>query len=418
MKNNNNVSSLFGNNILSKCVCAVVFWIMTSLAATAQANDLSAEQKLGKDLFKDKNLSLNKNQSCASCHSLKVVDLFGDKETPAPGFVDPENVATGTPTSRGSVEGKFGGLNSPSAGYAAFSPTFFFDEVEGLWVGGQFWNGRAATLEEQAKGPFLNPLEMAMPSRWAVISEIKNDRDYVEAFYDVYGFDLNAIPSNLMALSDDNAPAEVFTAYNLMADAIASFERSRIFNAFTSKFDFVEAGMTSFNDQEARGKMLFEGKAQCALCHVTTSAQGPDGKLYPAVFSDFTYDNIGVPRNTSVPGNPPADIGLGATTGDAGDNGKHKVMSLRNIAVTAPYGHNGFFASLEEIVHFYNTRDVASEGWATPEIMQNVNVAELGNLGLTVNEEADIVAFMKTLTDEYQEWGMDPNVVKGSPSPW
>jgi len=417
MKNNNNVSSLLRNNILSMCVYTVIFWMLAALFVSAQAKSLSAE-KLGKDLYKDKNLSLNKNQSCASCHSLKVVKLFGDKKTPAPGFVDPENVATGSPTSRGSVEGKFGGLNSPSAGYAAFSPTFFFDAVEGLWIGGQFWNGRAATLEEQAKAPFLNPVEMAMPSRWAVISEIKNDSDYVEAFYEVYGFDLNTIPAYPLAPSDENAPAEVFTAYNLMADAIASFERSRKFNAFTSKFDFVEAGMTSYSDQEARGKALFEGKAQCALCHVTTPAEGPDGKMYPAVFTDFTYDNIGVPRNTSVPGNPPADIGLGATTGDAADNGKHKVMSLRNIAVTAPYGHNGFFASLEEIVHFYNTRDVASEGWAVPEIMANVNADELGDLGLTVSEEADIVAFMKTLTDEYQDWGKDPNVEKGSSSPW
>lgn len=371
---------------------------------------LTRKEQLGSLLYQDTNLSLNKNQACASCHSLDTVPLFGGNETPAPGFVDPENVATGSPTSRGSVPGKFGGLNSPSAGYAAFSPTFYFDNIEGLWIGGQFWNGRAPTLEDQAKGPFLNPLEMAMPSKWAVVSELKKNRTYIILFAKVYGFNLNAVTSE--------SDPDVEVAYNLMADAIASFERTRTFNKFNSKFDFVKAGMTSYTDQEARGEALFVGKAQCVLCHVMDNAQGPDGNWYPAVFTDFTYDNLGVPRNTSIPGNPAPDIGLSATTGDTGDDGKHKVMSLRNIEVTAPYGHNGFFATLEEIVHFYNTRDVASEGWAPPEVPQNVNTGELGNLGLTAEEEADLVAFMKTLTDDYPKWGNDPNVPENTPSPW
>ena len=224
-----------------------------------------------------------------------------------------------------------------------------------------------------------------------------------------------------MAESDDGAPAEVFEAYDLMADAIAAFERSRVFNKFNSKFDFVQAGMTTYTEQEARGAALFmdtgEGGAKCILCHVMDPAEGPDGKFYPPVFTDFTYDNLGVPRNTSIPGNPTPDIGLSATTGDADDDGKHKVMGLRNIAVTAPYGHNGFFATLEEIVHFYNTRDIASEGWAPPEVPGTVNQDELGNLGLSAQDEADLVAFMKTLTDDYPEWGNDPNVPKGTRSP-
>ncbi|RDH83141.1 MAG: methylamine utilization protein MauG [endosymbiont of Galathealinum brachiosum] len=387
-----------------------------ALSVSAQAG-LTPEQMLGSALYQDTNLSLNKNQSCASCHSLGTVKTFNGK-TVAAGFVDPENVATGSATSRGSVAGKFGGLNSPSAGYAAFSPSFHFDETEGLWVGGQFWNGRSATLEDQAKGPFLNPLEMAMPSRWAVISEIKNNKRYMNAFQKVYGFDLKDVPSNPLAASDDSAPQAVFDAYDLVASAIANFERSRKFNAFDSKFDFVTAGATTFSDQEARGMALFAGKAQCSLCHVMDPATGPDGNVYPAVFTDFTYDNIGVPRNHSIAGNPGPDNGLAATTGDAGDAGKHKVMSLRNIAVTAPYAHNSYFATLEEIVHFYNTRDVASEGWANAEVPVNVNNGELGNLGLTDAEEADVVAFLKTLTDNYPAWGMDPNVPEGTPSPW
>lgn len=417
---NNNIKSNLdrGYKLKSGSLSVIVLGVMGLVSNSVLAANLTAEQKLGKQLYKDTNLSLNKNQSCASCHSLKVVKLFAGEKTPTPGFADPENVVTGTPTSRGSVEGKFGGLNSPSAGYAALSPDFHFDEEEGLWVGGQFWNGRAINLEEQAKGPFLNPLEMAMPSRWAVISEIKENSYYVDKFMQVYGFDLNSVPSYPFAPSDDEAPQSVHDAYELIASAIANFERSRIFNRFDSKFDFVEAGMTTYTAQEVRGKALFEGKALCSQCHVMDPVVGPGGNTYPAVFTDFTYDNIGVPRNTSIPGNPSPDIGLGATTGDAGDNGKHKVMTLRNIEVTAPYGHNGYFATLEEVVHFYNTRDVASEGWGLPEIPANLNVTELGNLGLTVDEEADLVAFLKTLTDNYPEWGKDPNVPEGTASPF
>lgn len=376
---------------------------MLLLSTNTIAFEMTAEQSLGRALYRDTNLSLNKNQACASCHGLDVVRKFDGTDTASPAFVDAENVVTALPTSRGSVPGLSGDLNAPSAGYAAFSPEFFFDDIEGLWIGGQFWNGRAATLEEQAKGPFLNPVEMAMPSRWAVVSELKNNPRYVRKFRKVYGFDLDAVPSNPMAPSDDGAPASVHEAYNLLAAAIAQFERSRELNRFTSKFDFMMAGQATLTDQEQRGMNLFVGKAQCAACHVMDPAVGPDGKTYPPLFTDFTYDNIGVPRNHGVPGDPQGDIGLSATTGDPGDDGKHKVMSLRNIELTPPYSHNGYFRTLEMIVHFYNTRDVVAEGWAAPEVTQNVNFDELGNLGLTVAEEADIVAFLKTLTDGYGE---------------
>ncbi|MCG6938326.1 MAG: hypothetical protein LJE83_09175 [Gammaproteobacteria bacterium] len=183
--------------------------------------------------------------------------------------------------------------------------------------------------------------------------------------------------------------------------------------------------MTEYTDAEKGGRDLFVGKAQCNLCHVLDPVVGPDGNTYPPVFTDSTYDNLGVPRNTSIPGNPSPDIGLAGNQtvidsvyGTAGEAGKHKVMSLRNIAITPPYAHNSFFATLEEIVHFYNTRDVASEGWATAEVADNVNGSELGDLGLTAEEEADLVAFMKTFTDDYPEWGNDPNVPAGTPSPW
>ena len=175
--------------------------------------------------------------------------------------------------------------------------------------------------------------------------------------------------------------------------------------------------------QEAEGLMLFIGKGQCAQCHPS----GPG-----ALFTDFSYDNLGVPKNPLNPfyfqtkkinplGEEWVDLGLGAflaTTNDyktfaQGNNGKQKVPTLRNVDkrptadFVKAYGHNGYFKSLEEIVHFYNTRDVTGAGWNNqpwppPEVADNVNQGELGNLELTAEEEAAIVAFLKTLSDGYQ----------------
>jgi cytochrome c peroxidase len=123
------------------------------------------------------------------------------------------------------------------------------------------------------------------------------------------------------------------------------------------------------------------------------------------LFTDFSYDNIGIPKNPVIDRLRrealAPDLGLGVTVNDQGLNGAFKVMTLRNIAKTAPYGHNGYFNTLKEIVHFYNTRDVPEAGWPAPEVPENVNNAELGNLGLTSAEEDDIVAFLKTLSDGY-----------------
>ena len=155
--------------------------------------------------------------------------------------------------------------------------------------------------------------------------------------------------------------------------------------------------------------------AMCVACHVAdwTPAAGtglpvvvpewaPEG-MVPPVFTDFTFDNLGVPKNTEYPLDPnaPIDLGLGAIVGDPEENGKFKVMTLRNIGLTAPYAHNGLFKSLKEITHFYNTRDVADEMWPDPEYEDTVNTDELGNLGLSDADEDAIVLFMMTLSDGY-----------------
>ena len=386
---------------ISKLLLSTTFLVgalscaVTVATAQTNADELSPKEQLGQLLYFDKNLSLNENQACASCHF-------------PPAFVDPANAANpfDNVVSLGSDPTLHGGRNAPSSGYAAFSPFFHWDTVEGLYVGGQFWDGRANTLADQAKGPFLNPVEMGMPSKSAVLRRIaspRNDnrREYETLWRDVYNV-------NLHQLKDPDTDVEVNALYDMVADAIAAFEKTRVFSPFTSKFDYYLAGQADLTRQELRGLTLFNGKAKCNACHTSDPLVAPDGSVMPPLFTDFTYDNIGVPKST----NPllvdnPVDLGLGgrediaARDPNGAELGKHKVMSLRNIAVTPPYAHNGYFATLEDVVHFYNTRDVASENWPAPEVAENVNTNELGDLKLTPRDEEDLVAFLKTLTDGY-----------------
>ena len=385
--------------------------------------DLNPEEKLGRSIYKDEQLSLNRNQSCESCHTLHTVSVKEGKGAAvvqqSASFVDPDNVKNGTPVSDGSVPGALGGLNAPSAGYAAFSPPFFKD-TDGLYKGGQFWNGRSSYLRDQAKGPFTNPVEMAMPGRPSVIARLQENPDYLAQFISVYGTDLAAVQT------DGTDPTGVQAAYHKMSLAIEAFERSAEFNRFNGKFDFVENGLTVYTVSEESGADLFD--AVCANCHEGTREDG-DGNMIQGVMTDFSYDNIGVPENVNIAAGPqPAleDAPLVKANGDAAaEEGKQKVMSLRNIEITAPYMHNGVFQTLEQVVHFYNTRDVLGTCvdnndpgfgvtcWPVSEFPNNVNVDELGDLGLSTQDEADIVAYLKTFTDGYPGTG-DPEVLKGS----
>ena len=412
---------------------------LTLCGLGALAEPLTQEQLLGQMLYMDTNLSLHRNQSCNSCHAVQPVTPKGEtKPLPAAGFVDPDNVRDGSAVSKGSIEGASGALNAPSASYARFSPFPHWDGEEGLYIGGQFWNGRAATLAEQAMGPPLNPLEMAMPSQWAVVSRLKENPGYVQQFRELYKINLDAIPANADATPEQTPAPGVQEAYERMARAIGEFEKSRIFNRFTSKYDYVMVGMTEFTEQERTGMELFNNdKSQCSACHPTDPSKAPGGGFLPPLFTDFSYDNLGIPRNVNIPGNPEPNPGLGGRSDIAANDphgmelGKQKVMGLRNIAVTAPYMHNGALATLKEVVHFYNTRDIkpricsdindpgfGRECWPAPEIARNVNDEELGDLGLTEREELALVAFMQTLTDGYPDWGQDPKVPPGTASPF
>ena len=336
---------------------------------------LTPKEELGKLLFFEKQLSDPAGQDCADCHDPDLA--FADRNS-------------GLPVSKGVITGRYGNRNDMPVAYSSFVPPLHKDTVENIWIGGLFWDGRANDLAEQAMGPPLNPLEMANADTSAIFEKLIN-LEYSIKFKEVYGQD---------AISN---PAE---AFHNMADAIAAYERTEEFSPFTSKYDYFLKGEAELSAQEISGMALFvsELKGNCAACHPLTAL--PDGT--PPLFTDFSYDNLGAPKNPENPfysleedlnpeGKDFVDLGLGVTVNDAAENGKFRVPTLRNVAITSPYLHNGVFKTLFQVVSFYNSRDVQS--WPDPEVAENVNYDEMGDLGLTNQEMEDIVAFLLTLTD-------------------
>lgn len=376
---------------------------------------LSPMETLGKNIFFDK-ISDPQWVSCATCHG------------PSYGYSGPIagiNI-NNAGVYRGADPHRFGNRKPPSAAYATFSPIFYFDEEEGLFLGGNFSDGRATgellgnPAADQALGPFLNFVEQNNKGSIDVLKAIESSK-YANLWIEVWGEPI-----------DYSTPEKKMESYGRVGLSIAAFEASPEVNSFSSKYDYYVAGKVELTDEEAWGMQLFndENKGKCFLCHV--SEPGPNG--VPALFTDFSYDNIGLPKNPDNPfynmddvyfedGSPInpdgenwIDMGLGgflanhenpAWSAMASENmGKHKVPTLRNIdkkpgnGDLKAYGHNGYFTSLKAIVHFYNTRDV--ENWPMPEVAANVNTEELGNLGLTDMEEDAIVAFLRTLSDGYK----------------
>jgi len=398
--------------------------LVVGCAGGSHANVRQQEQ-LGKAVFNDVNLSLNRNQSCAACHDLAWGGTGADQA-----------VNTGGAVYEGSVAGRFGNRKPPSSAYAAISPVLSFDAKSGF-VGGNFWDGRATGLllgnpaADQAQGPFLNPVEQALPDAACVVYRVATS-SYHRLYREVWGSNIFTIhfPSNTDPLCAASQSvrlgaadrAKVTTEYDNIARAIAAWEASDEVSAYTSKFDAWKAGLVALSADEEKGWALFNGKGECARCHV------PDGPK-PA-FTDFTYDNLGVPKNPANPfyATDPGfiDTGLGGflmSRPDLGpyepELGKQKVPTLRNVDRRPPgggvkaYMHNGVFKSLREVVHFYNTRDVLPRCevtpspmigvncWPAPEVARNLNVSEVGNLGLSAEDENALIAFLTTLSDGF-----------------
>jgi cytochrome c peroxidase len=383
---------------------AVILTIAVTSLASAQ---LTPMEELGKAIYFDK-ISAPDNMACATCHD-PMVGFTG----PVPGINDPGAVYPGA------VKQRFGNRKPPSAAYATTAPLFHWDATEELFIGGNFWDGRATgdhlgnPAADQALGPFLNPVEQNNPSKLAVLEQIASSK-YAGMWEVVWG--------NPLSLD----PADTDMEYDRIGLAIAEFEDSDEVNQFSSKFDYYQMGEAELTAKEAWGEELFNGKAMCVLCHM------------PPFFTDYSFDNLGVPRNPDNPfydmdevylddGSPInplgadwidpglggflatlpesyfTNLGLDKETAVMENWGKHKVPTLRNVDkrpsenFAKTYMHNGAFNDLKVVVDFYNSRDVAD--WPAPEVAANVNTDELGNLGLTKKEVNAIVAFMATLSD-------------------
>jgi cytochrome c peroxidase len=370
---------------------------------------LTYMEKLGKYIFFDK-ISSPDNMSCAACHGVNVGYTGPDPAINKTGSVYP-----------GAIHERFGNRKPPTSTYATFSPVLDYNLQAGSFVGGNFWDGRATgellgnPAADQALGPFLNPVEQNNPSKLSVLCQISKS-PYSCLWLYAFGTPLTFY-----------TPEQIEKNYNRVGLAIAAFEGSFEVSSFTSKYDYYLQGKTDLTPEELHGLSLFNEKGKCALCHSSSVGPYSDKPL----FTDFTYDNLGIPKNPDNPfymmdevlidGKPinPAgenwiDSGLGGylkTTAKwvsyADINiGKFKVPTLRNVDkrpgthFIKAYTHNGFFKSLKEIVHFYNTRDV--ESWPPPEVSQNLNTTEVGNLGMTEEEEDAIVLFLETLSDGYK----------------
>jgi len=280
----------------------------------------AAKVALGKQLYFDKRLSVDNTISCASCHD------------PAKGWSNGEAIASG-------IHGRRGARNSPTILNVAYHSF-------------QFWDGRAATLEEQVIGPILNQVEMGMPSEEALEAKLNAIAGYKRQFQEVFG-----------------KPA---TAENV-ARAIAAFERTLL--AAEAPYDRFRAGdKVALSDSAQRGLKLFFGKAHCAACHA-----GPN-------FTDNAFHNIGVGMKSQHP-----DRGRQAISKLLGDRGTFKTPSLRDITRTGPYMHDGSISTLEEVVDWYN-----KGGAKNPQLDE-----EIYSLNLTDREKQDVLTFLiEGLTSE------------------
>lgn len=365
--------------------------VVLLLASGAQAGEIASREALGEALFFDTALSKNRTQACASCHA------------PDAAFTDPREGPAGTAVSVGDDGRSLGDRNAPSAGYARFSPAFGKSNKPGLYRGGQFHDGRAASLEEQAAGPPLNPAEMGMGSKADVVARLKENPAYVAAFQRLFG----------PAVFRSDA-----RAFDAMTKAIAAFERTEAFAPFDSKYDRYLKGEERLTDQEELGRVLFFSKqfTNCALCHQLNAQGGTAGET----FTNYEFHNIGVPANPDLAATGAVtapDLGLARNPkvrDKAAQAGRFKVPSLRNVAVTGPYMHNGVFADLRTVVLFYNTFNTANPArkanpesgalFGPPEVPGTLSLKELETGPALDDRRIDaLVAFLETLTDRRHE---------------
>ncbi len=375
---------------LCKSLLLTAFTMNVAFAAEPATRQTQLED-LGRALFFDVNLSRDRTQSCASCHD------------PARAFSDWRDSGVKAAASLGADLHSLGDRNAPTISYAATIPEFS-RKPDGEYVGGLFMDGRAATLEEQAGGPPLNPAEMAMPDKAAVVARLQENQNYLHAFKGLFG---------------DNIFADSSKAYDAMQESIAALERIPFFSPYDSRYDRYLRNEYKPTEQEELGITLFFSNqfTNCNKCHMLQRFPNDSNE----VFSNFSYQNIGVPVNSALrkangKGDAYVDHGLLEHTG-AGDktqDGKFRVPTLRNVAITAPYMHNGVFSDLRTVMLFYNKylakaakaqlNPETGQNWGAPEVADNLALEKLQAGRSLDNRSIDaLVAFMRMLTDKRYE---------------
>lgn len=342
--------------------------------------------EVGRDIFLDAGLSHPVGMSCASCHQ------------PEAAFADPR------PVSPGAVPGKNGRRNATGLMYAALIPNMDQEdmlEADGtqnwVWQGGLFQDGSARTLHEQVQRPFFDHAEMNVGSEADLAAKLRQS-PYADRLKDGM--------SDGEWNDDGNVSQRGYRA-------LVEFLKEPMFRPFDARIDDYLAGdEKALTDQEKRGLDVFKNRGKCADCHFLHATSWPQPLL-----SDFGYDNLGTPSRGEK------DPGLGGHTLAGGELGQFRAPSLRNVALTAPYFHNGSIATLREVMEFYNKRDVEPKRWGATDYPETVNHTDLGNLGLTESEVTDLTSLMDAFTDRSLLKMRDrgerfPGVVPGTPATW
>lgn len=362
--------------------------------APAPPGTIATRASIGELAFHDTTLSAGNNLACSSCHARNT------------GLADP----TGTFLPLGGPQrNQQGTRSSPSLAYLGTNTAFSFN-ADGKPHGGFFWDGRADGRVAQAAGPLLNPAEMANPSIDAIATTLKRAPYYADLLR-VFQLPANATSTSL---------------FNALTQSLAAYQANDTdFMRFNSRYDQFLDGRATLTAAETRGLNLFNDpqRGNCANCH--DSRTGPDGAR--PLFTNFSYHALGLPRNRAIAANADPnfyDMGLcGPVRQDLQLRvdlcGMFKVPTLRNVAVSAPYFHNASTSSLEIAVGFYATRDIDPARWyplvnGRPDKFNDLplglrGVVEQGapfspgpggRPRLSPQDVADLVAFLRTLTDD------------------
>ncbi|NOL52221.1 cytochrome-c peroxidase [Pelistega suis] len=366
----------------------IVLTFFSLLSSSISASHID-KATLGQALFFDTRLSLNNKQSCASCHN------------PQHAFIDDRENSRFRMVSEGADGHSFGNRNTPTAMYSAFHSALSYDTKRQTFKGGLFWDGRAKDLADQAGQPPLNPVEMQMPNKHAVIERLSQIDFYQENFKKLYGSDIWE---------------NVDKAYQAMGDAIMAFEKTKEFAPFDSKYDRYLRGEYELTPLEDLGRTLFfsNNNVNCKTCH-SLKPEDSEGE----VFTNFEHHNIGVPRNLKLMVLNQLDKNFKdqgslenpTIKGDTKQAGKFKTPTLRNVAITEPYMHNGVFKDLRTVILFYDKfnnperkiNPETGEPWGEAEVPETVNLTDLRANALSDRKVDALEAFLKTLTDRRYE---------------